>query len=148
LRGFLQARLQRSMQTWIAAIIVGVMWAAWHLPLFLLQGWTSASRSVYVLIVVGLSVVMAFGFNASGRSILIAILMHSAFNSSPRFIGPYLDKTPLRPFPPGEWYIATAFLFVGAVLTIGTRGNLAKAHHCVGVTGSVDSRSPEHLRQG
>jgi membrane protease YdiL (CAAX protease family) len=74
-RGFLQSRLQRLMPTWIAAISVGALWAAWHLPLFILQGWTSASPLVYLLIVIGLSLVVAFGFNASGRSVLAAILM-------------------------------------------------------------------------
>jgi membrane protease YdiL (CAAX protease family) len=31
-RGFLQARLQQVMPPWVAAICVGVLWAAWHAP--------------------------------------------------------------------------------------------------------------------
>jgi uncharacterized protein len=124
-RGFLQSRLQRLMSPWTAAVSVGTLWAAWHLPLFLLRGWTSASVAGYFLILVGASVVMAFGFNASGRSILVAIIMHSAFNSSPRFIGPYLDGTPARSYPAGEWYIAAAFLLTGTALAIASRGRLS-----------------------
>src|ERR1039457_188263 len=81
---------------WIAAVSVGTLWAVWHLPLFFLKGWTSSSPTAYLLIVIGLSLVMAYGFNAAGRSVLVAILMHSAFNSSPRFIGPFLDGTSTR----------------------------------------------------
>jgi hypothetical protein len=64
---------------------------------------------------------MAFGFNASGKSVLTAVLMHSAFNSSSRFIGPYLDSTSTRTYPAGEWYIAAAFLISGATLALALR---------------------------
>lgn len=124
-RGFLQSRLQRFIPAWIAAAAVGALWAAWHLPLFLVHGWTSASPLAYLLILVGLSMVMAFGFNASGTSIFAAILMHSAFNSSPRFIGAYLDRTPVRSF--SEWYIVAAFILVGAALAVVSRGRLTAA---------------------
>jgi hypothetical protein len=56
--------------------------------------------------------------------VLTAMLMHSAFNSSPRFIGPYLGATSTRTYPDGEWYIAAAFLLVGAALAIASRGRL------------------------
>ena len=122
-RGFLQSRLQRSIPAWVAAAAVGALWAGWHLPLFFVQGWTNASPLAYLFILVGLSMVMAFGFNASGRSVLSAILMHSAFNSSPRFIGPYLDRTPIRSY--SEWFIVAAFIVVGFVLSLASRGRLA-----------------------
>jgi membrane protease YdiL (CAAX protease family) len=126
-RGFLQSRLQRLMPAWIAATLVGALWTGWHLPLFLLQGWTTASPSAYLLILVGVSLVVAFGFNSSGRSVLAAILMHSAFNSSPRFLGQYLGATPTRTYPGGEWYIAASFLLVGVGLAIASRGRLTSS---------------------
>jgi len=124
-RGFLQSRLQRLIPAWAAAAAVGALWAAWHLPLFLVHGWTSASPLAYLFILVGLSMVMAFGFNASGTSVLAAILMHSAFNSSPRFLGAYLDRTPVRSY--SEWYIVAAFMLVGAALAVASRGRLTVA---------------------
>jgi hypothetical protein len=53
--------------------------------------------------------VMALGFNASRKSVLVAILMHSAFNSSPRFVGPYLDGSSVRNTSSAEWLIAASF---------------------------------------
>ena len=44
-RGFLQPRLQQLLPPWAATIAVGILWAAWHLPLFLVP-WTSASPLV------------------------------------------------------------------------------------------------------
>jgi len=126
-RGFLQSRLQAVLPSWIAAVCVGALWAVWHLPLFFLKGWSSAAPPAYLLIVIGLSLVMAYGFNAAGRSVLVAILMHSAFNSSPRFIRPYLDGTSTRSYPGGEWYIAAAFLLTGTALVIFSHGHLARA---------------------
>jgi membrane protease YdiL (CAAX protease family) len=124
-RGFLQSRLQDVLPPWIAAICVGVMWAAWHLPLFLVQGWSSASPVTYPVILIGLSMVMAFGFNASEEAIGAAILMHSAFNSSPRFVGAYLNGGSMREHPTAVWLIAASFLLAGIMLVIITRGRLA-----------------------
>jgi membrane protease YdiL (CAAX protease family) len=122
-RGFLQARLQRDIAPWFAAICVGFMWAAWHLPLFLVS-WSSASPLTYVFIVVCLSTVMVYAFNSSGGSVLVAILMHSAFNSSSQFIGPFLGATPTRERPSGELLIGFSFLIVAAVALAMTRGRL------------------------
>ena len=36
-RGFLQPRVQEVLPPWAAAICVGIMWAGWHLPLFLFK---------------------------------------------------------------------------------------------------------------
>jgi membrane protease YdiL (CAAX protease family) len=129
-RGFLQSRLQELFAPWFAAVCVGLMWAAWHLPLFFVSGWTSASPLVFLLIMTGLSVVMALGFNASGRLVPVAILMHSAFNASPRALGDYLQGVALRDYPSGDWLIAASFLLSGAVAVLLTRGELlAKPRH-------------------
>jgi membrane protease YdiL (CAAX protease family) len=124
-RGFLQSRLQEVLPPSVAAVGVGILWATWHLPLFLVKGWSSAPIPAYFLIVIGLSTVMAFGFNASGKSVAVAVVMHSAFNNSPRFLGAYLESVSMREFPRGEWLLAASFLLSGATLAIVTRGHLA-----------------------
>lgn len=124
-RGFLQSRLQEVLPPPVAAVCVGILWATWHLPMFLVEGWSSAPIPAYFLIIIGLSTVMAFGFNASGKSVAVAVAMHSAFNSSPRFLGAYLESVSMREFPRGEWFIAASFLLSGATLVIVTRGHLA-----------------------
>ena len=54
-RGFLQSRLQRAMPPWIAAIYVGTLPAASHLPLFLVKGWSSASLLSFFLTWMGIT---------------------------------------------------------------------------------------------
>ena len=122
-RGFLQVHLQGIMPPWVAGVCVGVMWALWHAPL-LLVSWSSSSPSTYILIVVGLSILMAYAFNSSGRAVVVAILMHSAFNASSRFINPFLDGTLTRECPSPEVFIAFAFLTLGVLAVLFTRGQL------------------------
>jgi membrane protease YdiL (CAAX protease family) len=122
-RGFLQSQLQQVLPPWIAAICVGIMWAAWHLPLFLV-GWSSASPLVFTFIVVGLSVLIAFAFNASGRAVVVAILMHSAFNASPGLFPSFLGSVPTREHPPAELLLACSFLMTAIAVVMVTRGRL------------------------
>jgi membrane protease YdiL (CAAX protease family) len=122
-RGFLQVHLQRVMPPWLAASCVGVMWAVWHAPLFLLS-WSSSSPLTYILIVVGLSILMAYAFNSSGCAVVVAILVHSAFNSSSRFIDPFLNGTLTRERPSPEIFIAFAFWTLSVLAVLFTRGRL------------------------
>lgn len=122
-RGFLQAHLQKIMPPWIAAICVGIMWAAWHAPLFLVT-WSSSSPLIYIAIVIGFATLIAYAFNASGGAVLVAILMHSAFNASPRFLPSFLGTTSTREHPPSELLIAFAFLALAILAVLFTRGRL------------------------
>jgi len=122
-RGFLQVHLQGIMPPWVAGTCSGVMWALWHAPLFVVS-WSSSPPSTYILIVVGLSILMAYAFNSSGRAVVVAILMHSAFNASSRFIDPFLDGTLTRERPSPEMFIAFAFLTLSVLAVLFTRGRL------------------------
>jgi membrane protease YdiL (CAAX protease family) len=122
-RGFLQPRLQLRMPAWLAAVVTGVLWSAWHLPLFLV-GWGGESFMLFLLTLVGVSIVMAFAFNASGQSLVVAILMHSAFNAVNRFMPAFLGTVPTRQYPPEALLIALSFLLVAALLIAVTRGRI------------------------
>jgi membrane protease YdiL (CAAX protease family) len=122
-RGYLQSRLQGLLPPWIAAICVGVLWAIWHFPLFLVR-WSSASPPVFVFIMIGLSVIMAAAFNASGRAVLTAIMMHSAFNASSQFLPAFLGNVPAREHPSAGVLLGISFLVGAAIVVIGTRGRI------------------------
>jgi membrane protease YdiL (CAAX protease family) len=122
-RGFLQPRLEQFVRPWVAALCVGVMWSVWHVPLFFV-GWTSASPLSFLLVETGLAVLIAFAFNASGKAVLVAILMHAAFNASSQFFGPYFGDTLTRSTPPPETFIAFAYLSAAAIVILSTKGRL------------------------
>lgn len=111
------------MPPWVAAICVGVMWAAWHTPLFFVT-WTSASPLSFLLIEIGASILMALALNSAGKAVLVTILMHAAFNASSRFIDPFLGQTPTRSRPSAEMLLAFAYLLVAAIVILFTHGRL------------------------
>lgn len=82
-RGWLQPALQGRISPLSAAIAVGIVWAVWHLPLFwLYDAYEQVIAGFYLPTTVGLSVVIAFLWNRSRRSVIIAIALHAGFNAS------------------------------------------------------------------
>lgn len=64
-----------------AGLVLGVIWAAWHLPLFLTEEWGSDTSLVWFLLsVLGLSVIMTWLFLRRGRSVIPAMLFHGGTN--------------------------------------------------------------------
>lgn len=82
-RGFLQPRLQERTSVLTAGIGVGVVWWAWHLPLFLgHQNFVLEPLPVltYTVFVIGASVVFGAFVNATDGSVLPVMLMHASTN--------------------------------------------------------------------
>jgi uncharacterized protein len=86
-RGYGQAALQSRLPVVVASLIVGVLWAAWHLPMFLLEGTyqhglgigTSGFWSFLAVLVVS-SPIYAWLFNASGQVVFAPVVFHAASN--------------------------------------------------------------------
>jgi len=123
-RGFAQPRLQALYGPLPAALIVGLGWGAWHLPLFFVPAWSSASLLFYLAMVTALSVLMSWGFNASGGWIVAAILMHFVYNASSRVLGGFLGDAQLRSWPDPVTAILLAFAAAALLLAALTRARL------------------------
>lgn len=82
-RGFAQPLLQRRMAPFWGGLLLGVIWALWHIPAFLMSGSPQHSWSfaVFFLGVVAMAVVMTPMFNASRGSILVVALFHFQANN-------------------------------------------------------------------
>jgi membrane protease YdiL (CAAX protease family) len=77
-RGIAQPLLQRKMAPLWAGLIVGIIWATWHIPAFLMSGTVYDSWSFLPWFggVVALSVIITPMFNSARGSLLIAYLYH------------------------------------------------------------------------
>lgn len=78
-RGIALPLLQRRMAPAWAGLVVGIIWAVWHLPAFLLGGglvYGSWSVVPFFLGLIALSMVITPLFNSARGSILIAYLAH------------------------------------------------------------------------
>ncbi len=82
-RGFALPRLQTRYSALVASLVVGVVWAAWHLPLFVVAGSSQAGDPIhfYVVSVVALSVVFTWLYNQTGGSVLLTMVLHASVNT-------------------------------------------------------------------
>jgi membrane protease YdiL (CAAX protease family) len=84
-RGYALPRLQADRPALAAGLVVGALWAGWHLPLYL----TGMIRGSDVVFIVAFAVVYAWVFNSTGGSVLLVMLLHAANNTiSGAFFGP------------------------------------------------------------
>lgn len=83
-RGYALPRLAARCGLGWAGIILGVIWACWHLPLFFLPGADTYGQSfpVYLLQVTALSVAAAWLYAKTHGSLLLVMLMHAAVNNT------------------------------------------------------------------
>src|SRR6195952_5059068 len=126
-RGFALPRLQVACGPLGGGVVLGVLWALWHLPLFWSGVWTPLSVAnivTFIVMITLLTVVMTWVFNNVGGSLLITMLMHASFNTfankvvAPLFPAPLLNDFGLLPELVG-------FGLVAVVVVAATRGRLS-----------------------
>ncbi len=83
-RGFALPRLADRFGLRIASLLLGAIWAAWHIPQFYIAGADTYHQSfvVWGLQVIAISVALAWLYAKSGGSLLIVMVMHAAINNS------------------------------------------------------------------
>jgi membrane protease YdiL (CAAX protease family) len=98
-RGYALPRLAAHLGLAGASIVLGGLWALWHLPLFFLPNTGSSGQSfpVYLLQVIALSVTMAWLYWKTEGSLLLVMLMHAAVNNTTGIVPAAVDgaMTPL-----------------------------------------------------
>ena len=124
-RGFALDRLQNKWNALVASLILGIIWAAWHFPLFFIQGTPQQGMGfgtflfwLWSLQVVSLSVLTTWVYNNTHRSILSAVFMHFMFNST---YG--ITQQDGLPLPPSTLAANTVIIAVAAVIVIGLWGS-------------------------
>ena len=83
-RGYALPRLAQYIGLGGASLVLGVVWAVWHLPLFVLpdSGSTGQSFPAYLFQVMARSVVLAFLYWKTDGSLLLAMVMHASVNNT------------------------------------------------------------------
>lgn len=88
-RGYLQPRVRRVLGPLPTALVIGVTWSLWHLPLFFLPGTTQHESGLLslsgILLLVGFvpfSLVILFLVERLRGGVLAAIAAHAGFNAA------------------------------------------------------------------
>jgi len=81
-----------------ANLILGPLWGAWHLPLFLTEwgGWpdvTVGDVIMFVITAMAISVVMTWVFNRTGQSLPLQMILHCSINTYATLVWPTLFPT-------------------------------------------------------
>jgi membrane protease YdiL (CAAX protease family) len=116
-RGLLLPSLSKIFKFQIAALVVGVIWGLWHLPLFFMSGATQYQSNfiVFAIQVIGLGFVLARLYGRT-KSIFICVLFHAFSNA--------VSSSGLSS-PDGNGYVnALIWLVVGLGLVILDRKHL------------------------
>src|ERR687889_358517 len=128
-RGFALPRLQSLHGPLVGSLILGPLWALWHLPLFWTPWNTLTTLNVvgFVLATTCLAIIYTWVFNNTKGSLLIAILLHWSFDLSTLpvaslFPAPIFDEYGLLVILPG-------FGALALVLVALTRGRLGYQHY-------------------
>jgi len=83
-RGFALPRMSARWGLGWASLVLGVIWATWHLPLFWLNGTDKQGQSfpLYLLQVTAMSVAIAWLWWRTGGSLTLTMLLHAAVNNT------------------------------------------------------------------
>jgi len=96
-RGFALPRLQQSLSPLKGSLLLGVLWALWHLPLFFIPGYNGASSGfvgistamlAFLFATAAFSIILAWVFNNTRGSLLLTMLLHASINTSNVFTSP------------------------------------------------------------
>lgn len=124
-RGYALDRLQARRNALASSLILGAVWALWHLPLFFFPGMIHCAQGFgspwfwqFMGSVVPMSVIVAWIFNNTRRSTLAAILFHFACNATYE-LGNVTARTNL--YATLLW-IAAAVVIAGATIRADRRG--------------------------
>lgn len=122
-RGYALPRMAARVGLAKASLLLGVLWACWHLPLFFIPGVNQTGQSfpVYLLMVTALSVAFAWLYGHTNGSLLLAMLMHSSINQTTKIV-PMAEAAATNPFALSNslvawltvvllWICAAYFLF-------------------------------------
>ena len=124
-RGYALPRLQPLHGPLVGTLILGLLWALWHLPQFLIPSWAEASGGrgflaivKFVLIAIAFAIVTTWVFNNTKGSVFLAILVHTSIDAFSIPMGEL--------FSPSEVgnSLLLSFLVLVVVLVVLTRGRL------------------------
>ena len=130
-RGFALPRMQPLLGPLWGTVLLGVAWAFWHLPDFLMtaqRGGPGADYvslltvnfSIFLVMVISMAVIFSWVFNRTGGSVFIAILLHASINTfglvAALFRAPIVTGTDL--------FVCVAFTVPALLIVALTRGRL------------------------
>jgi len=116
-RGYAQTRLQTRWNPMVAGLVVGAVWALWHLPLFLMVGTSQHELHMpfmgFFFGLIAHSVIYAWLQNHTNNSIWTAIFFHWSFTYAAQVVATGVTRSPLYNGLEYTPYILIAVIIAG-----------------------------------
>lgn len=134
-RGFALPRLLARHTPWVASLVLGVLWATWHLPLIWTPGHLLDRQPFWLLFldIAAKAIIFTWVFLRTRGSVLIAVLLHATTNVFA--VTPVVSSTGTLTLPliavGLEWALATLVLVRGRpgfFRRVGEQPGLATAY--------------------
>jgi len=152
-RGYALPALQARYSALLASLILGVVWASWHLPVFFNPdtSYNNVPFFLFLAFLVPVTVLMSWLFNSTGGSVLMVMLFHAVLNTSdelwkvlPRYSEGEISAAETAAAT-AHYYLMVAIVLwvavVGVVLVYGPR-DLSRHPRQVLATASSESAKP------
>lgn len=140
-RGFALPRLQSKYGALSSSIIVGLIWAGWHIPYWPIPGWFPKMQSIpflaFALQSIAKSVIMTWIYNNTRGSVFLASLFHFVLNYS-LFLG-FLPSSPL-PIEPIIICTVTWLVFAAVIVIVFGSTKLSRKSYSEMPFGMIDRR--------
>ncbi len=122
-RGYALPRLQERYGALVASLILGLVWGAWHLPLFWMAGnfHQQIPISLFILQTTGFSILYTWMYNNTRGSLLMAHIFHAASNTTIGVLPvlPMDTDGNLRPL-----WLVVGILWVVVLIVVARRGSV------------------------
>jgi membrane protease YdiL (CAAX protease family) len=123
-RGYALPRLQRRFNPVVSSLILGFLWANWHLPLIVTHVY-NVTWWQFMAATMAVACFLTFGFNKSAGSILCAVFIHGIYNIGTGIIlNDFIGKAEVRSNPVQHNIFWLTYVGVAALLCFVTKGQL------------------------
>jgi len=115
-RGYALDRMQKRWNALTSSLILGIIWASWHIPLFFIHGapQQNMTMGLFYVSVVSTSILMTWLYNNSNANVFVALTYHSIGNSIKIIVD--TEGASEAAMGAGEWYNVIALLIIALLV--------------------------------
>ena len=116
-RGYALGRLQTRWNALTSSLIVGLVWALWHLPLFMMVGTSQHESGVpfigFLIKMMSISVLFTWLYNNTKQSLWSAILLHWLYTYAAQVLSSGVSRLPLY-----NWLEYLPYVIMAAIVVL------------------------------
>ncbi len=116
-RGYALGRLQTRWNALTSSLIVGLVWALWHLPLFMMVGTSQHELGIpfigFLIQLMASSILYTWLYNNTKQSLWSAILLHWLYTYAAQVLSSGVTRSPLY-----NWLECLPYVIMAAVIVM------------------------------